>query len=199
MNRGRTRLVWLSTGAVLGAFTAIVFRPSDASNALASRSLESQTLRSQLEESVASIHSASQVVDTLRTNSQRLEIELSNCVENGRQLSEKLSSLQAELHDARGRLETSYYPSGARRSEGLMRDGVKEGTWTEWSEAGKVISSAEFHYGKLSGTFVRWDSTGRMVETGTYFAELKQGNWTYWNEDSQSWSTIFYEGGVKRD
>jgi antitoxin component YwqK of YwqJK toxin-antitoxin module len=63
---------------------------------------------------------------------------------------------------------TYYYPNGQKKMEGTYKDGVKDGSWTYWKENGIQEGSETYKYGQRLGgtmTITEPDSTAKQSES----------------------------------
>ena len=72
---------------------------------------------------------------------------------------------------------TIYYPSGAIKEVRSYKNGVKNGIWKTWNEAGLKTAEAGFKDGKKDGAWYVWDDQGTKRYEMYYKNGEKQGTW----------------------
>lgn len=73
----------------------------------------------------------------------------------------------------------SWHSNGAKESEGLYRDGHREGPWRWWYDSGEPFATATFHAG--AGNFRCATRDGKLLREGRYVDDRREGLWTeYW-------------------
>lgn len=77
------------------------------------------------------------------------------------------------------------YPDGQRRIEGELRDGRREGVWTEWWESGQVQSEGEYVYDDRVGEWTFWHENGERKREGLYVDGQMEGLWTEWHPSGE--------------
>jgi hypothetical protein len=61
-----------------------------------------------------------------------------------------------------------FYPSGARKAEGIYDRGRKHGRWTYFYETGAKQSQGEYDQGNKEGEWLYWDRAGNIQKRQTY-------------------------------
>jgi len=87
-----------------------------------------------------------------------------------------------------GGLQTAYYDSGTKMSEGMMRNGQQTGEWTSWHENGNIKSTGYYAKGQKDSLWQLYDESGTLTGTGIYADGLENGMWKH-----------YYPGGVVSD
>lgn len=86
---------------------------------------------------------------------------------------------------------TKHYKSNQLAEKGEFHYGVKNGSWKEWYENGKIKRINSWKKGVKNGLFSSYDSLGNMIEKGYYKNNLKVNTWiNYKTKD-----TIHYQKG----
>jgi antitoxin component YwqK of YwqJK toxin-antitoxin module len=105
-------------------------------------------------------------------------------------------------------LETLFYVSGEKQSEGKYKDNKKEGKWTSWDSKGNIITQGSFKGGQKSG---KWEESDRQSTfRGNYKSDKKEGKWTqiwlgekqeekYYSADEITRKIYYYDENQKRD
>jgi len=76
--------------------------------------------------------------------------------------------------------DTRRYAGGGRASQGELRDGARQGTWTFWDEHGRVAAQHEFVDGRREGWCVRWHAfNGKRRSEGRHRAGRREGAWIF--------------------
>ena len=88
---------------------------------------------------------------------------------------------------------TIYYPSGAKKEIRVYQEGQKNGTWSNWNEAGKKIAEAGFKNGKKDGFWLVWDDQGVKRYDMFYVNGEKKGLWIIWDEKGNEISREDYK------
>ncbi|MEI8240223.1 MAG: hypothetical protein WCI22_12465, partial [Actinomycetota bacterium] len=70
-----------------------------------------------------------------------------------------------EISDVANGKRFDFYPDGALRAEGTMRNGVPRGKWKWYRQDGSLMRVGQFTAGEQTGTWETWDSDGRLVKT----------------------------------
>jgi len=96
---------------------------------------------------------------------------------------------------------------------GLMKEGKKDGKWTDWYENGQKSFEQTYKDGELDGLYTAWYKNGQKREEETYKDGENDGLSTVWYKNGQKWSettydfwkrpngfiTRWYENGQKRE
>jgi hypothetical protein len=81
--------------------------------------------------------------------------------------------MEASFGDDEPRPMRWWHENGQLSSEGLARDGVKEGRWTFFHENGTKAAEGRFESGKRAGEWSTWDADGELVERADYRGGLR--------------------------
>jgi formylglycine-generating enzyme required for sulfatase activity len=104
----------------------------------------------------------------------------------------------ASVDTARGYLlngpETWFYPGGEKQYQVEWKDGVKTGTETLWSPAGKPVWQWEHHPGAVSVWTQYWPSGGKKHES-SWRDGVCTGPATSWSPDGKVTGTFEFENG----
>ncbi len=85
-------------------------------------------------------------------------------------------------------LQTIYYDSGTKMSEGDMWDGLEMGQWTSWHENGNIQSIGYYLEGRKDSLWQWYDEVGILTGSGMYDKDVEHGTWMH-----------YYPGGVVSD
>ena len=85
-------------------------------------------------------------------------------------------------------LQTIYYDSGTKMSEGDMWDGLEMGQWTSWYENGNIQSIGYYVQGRKDSLWQWYDEVGILTGSGMYDEDVEHGTWMH-----------HYPGGVVSD
>jgi hypothetical protein len=80
-------------------------------------------------------------------------------------------------------LQTSYYDSGQKMSEGKMWDGLEIGEWTSWHENGNVQSIGHYLEGQKDSLWQWHDEAGILTGSGMYDRDVEHGTWMHYYPD----------------
>lgn len=86
------------------------------------------------------------------------------------------------------------YPSGMPMERGVMKNGKKDGGWTQWSEKGYKIRTSFYSEGMLNGIWTEYDHSGKIMIRGKYEDNLKEGIWTEYHEGKPIGELHFSKG-----
>ena len=85
-------------------------------------------------------------------------------------------------------LQTIYYDSGQKMSEGEMWDGMEIGEWTSWHVNGNIKSVGYYAEGRKDSLWQWYDESGILTGLGMYDEDVEHGTWMH-----------YYPGGVVSD
>ena len=77
-------------------------------------------------------------------------------------------------------------------SLGKMKDGKKDGKWTEWYNNGRKELEGTYKKGRREGKWTWWYENGQKQKEGTYKKGRRYGLWTIYMEDGWKLSEIKY-------
>lgn len=86
-----------------------------------------------------------------------------------------------------------YYQNGKILRSENYRDGLRDGTMTEYSVDGQVIATGDFIQDKEEGFWII--QNGRLREEGDFSEGMLQGNWKHFNEQNK----LVFEGSFVED
>lgn len=104
----------------------------------------------------------------------------------------KKSTFQVKEGIVEGEANYYYASTGKLMETGMFVNGLKNGKWTRYNEAGIVIGLAQFNLGKKDGTWIVWDDNGKKRFEMNYHNGEKTGVWYNWDEAGQVVSTKDY-------
>ena len=87
-----------------------------------------------------------------------------------------------------GGLQTAYYDTGTKMSEGVMQNGQETGEWTSWHENGNIKSTGYYDEGQKDSLWQLYDESGILSASGMYVDGVENGTWMH-----------YYPGGVISD
>jgi len=96
-----------------------------------------------------------------------------------------------------GGLQTVYYESGEKMSEGEMRNSQKIGEWTSWHENGNILSRSYYDEGQKDSLWFGYDESGILTGTGSYADDLENGIWMHYYPDGLVSDSGSYHEGMK--
>lgn len=92
---------------------------------------------------------------------------------------------------------TSYYPNGAVRKTGTVKNGLREGLWTTYDSQGRVRYTENVKQDKAHGELLNYYSNGELYNRCYYSTgELDGYNIKYYRSGNKK-SEGYYEGGKK--
>jgi antitoxin component YwqK of YwqJK toxin-antitoxin module len=94
--------------------------------------------------------------------------------------------------------KSTYYPSGAKESSGLLEDGKESGRWQYWWENGQRMSTGLFVDGKPDSTWEYYSEEGKLYRRASFKSGVEHGIWTDLYEDGKVSSSGNYANG-RRD
>lgn len=82
-------------------------------------------------------------------------------------------------------LSIEMYPNGNTKSRGYLKNGEREGLWTDWYETGKKKSEGSFKNGKKEGVWTFWFENGQKMTQGNYINGKPGDQWVSWFKDGK--------------
>lgn len=98
--------------------------------------------------------------------------------------------------DFKGETETTYYDSGAIKTETHYKEGVLDGLSTFYSEKGQLLSQASFVRGKLEGEVLWFYLCGAIYSRQNYLKDCPHGSQSYFYRDGTLKTQLEYEKGT---
>jgi len=92
----------------------------------------------------------------------------------------------------------SLYDDGKKKEEGTIKDGRKDGEWTEWHYNGQKKLEGTYKDGKEDGVWTWWYENGQKRKEGILKNWRSDGLTTAWYENGQKWYEVTFKDG-KRD
>ena len=80
-------------------------------------------------------------------------------------------------------LQTIYYDSGQKMSEGEMWDGMEIGEWTSWHVNGNIKSVGYYAQGRKDSLWQWYDESGILTGLGMYDEDVEHGTWMHYYPD----------------
>jgi len=90
---------------------------------------------------------------------------------------------------------TEYNEDGTRASEGDYRNNQEVGPWKYWFENGTLQCEGSYENGYPSGIWKTYFADGKPESEGIYRDGKKDGPWKSYDEKTGSPSTVNYENG----
>jgi antitoxin component YwqK of YwqJK toxin-antitoxin module len=90
-----------------------------------------------------------------------------------------------------------YYPSGAKKDEIHLRNGLKEGICLLFFDDGQLNEIRSYKQGKMHGTWITYNQKGTKIGEANYSQNLKNGKWYIWDENGTLRYEMFYLDGEK--
>jgi antitoxin component YwqK of YwqJK toxin-antitoxin module len=75
-----------------------------------------------------------------------------------------------------------FYPNGTIKDERFYKNGMRDSSWTTWSEQGVKLAIASFHNDLKDGNWIIWDEKGTKRYEMYYRNGEKIGRWKMWDE-----------------
>jgi len=91
--------------------------------------------------------------------------------------------------------EQSFYPDGSLAEETLWKDGLKNGTWTQYFKQGQLKSTTTYLNDKLEGDYTLFYPDGKIMVEGAYRQNIPDGDWRRYDENGHQVSIIRYSRG----
>jgi len=93
----------------------------------------------------------------------------------------QLATPQAPLLDLVNDLHLEHFTSGARRAEGPLVAGRRDGLWRTWHPSGQLAEEALYQDGHRHGPFRAWHADGALWSDGEYVHGRLHREWRcYW-------------------
>ena len=86
---------------------------------------------------------------------------------------------------------------GQYESKGKLKNGKKDGKWTNWYENGQKKSEENYKDGKGDGKQYEWFKNGQIRHEDNYKDGKRDGKWTWWYENGQKYFEINWKDGKK--
>ncbi len=91
---------------------------------------------------------------------------------------------------------TTYHPVTEKvSSEGMFKNGKRDGEWIWRFSDGKVREQGKFIDGAETGTWTTLHENGQKAGEGEFIDGKRTGRWTWWREDGAVWRTADYVDG----
>jgi len=90
---------------------------------------------------------------------------------------------------------TEYYEDGTPASGGNYRDNREVGPWKYWFENATLQCEGSYEAGKQAGVWKTYFDNGKPESEGTYTNGVKEGPWKTYDEKTGALSTVTYENG----
>ncbi|MCL2329051.1 MAG: tetratricopeptide repeat protein [Bacteroidetes bacterium] len=91
----------------------------------------------------------------------------------------------------------TYYPNGAVRKTGVLKNGLNEGTWTGYDSQGRVWYTENFQKDKTNGEFFNYYSNGTVFVNCYYSDDELDGLYVKYYESGNKKSEGYYKAGKK--
>lgn len=80
-------------------------------------------------------------------------------------------------------LQSIYYDSGEKMSEGKMWDSMEIGEWTSWHVNGNIKSVGYYAEGRKDSLWQWYDESGILTGLGMYDEDVEHGTWMHYYPD----------------
>lgn len=75
-----------------------------------------------------------------------------------------------------------FYTVDKKKEQQSYKQGIKDGLWINWDEAGAKVAEARYMAGKKEGYWYVWDGKGQKRYEMFYVKGEKKGMWYMWDE-----------------
>jgi antitoxin component YwqK of YwqJK toxin-antitoxin module len=110
-------------------------------------------------------------------------------------LPERGMYMKGSYKDKAGKIEHGafkwFYANGILQAHGDYVNGLKEGTWIRYNEAGEMADSVYYERGKQKGVGLRWHKNGFLADS-TNFDGVGNGVIVQWYEDGTPGAAGYY-------
>ena len=96
-----------------------------------------------------------------------------------------------------GKLQTLYYDSGTKMSEGVLMNDMQTGEWTSWHENGNIKSTGYYVEGLKDSLWQLYDESGILTGTGMYDNDVENGTWVHYYPEGVVSDSGTYLDGMK--
>lgn len=90
------------------------------------------------------------------------------------------------------------YSGGRIESLGEIKNGKREGKWTEWYTNGQMQSEGNYKDGKQDGKLTGWHANGQIRSEINFKDGKLNGKWTWWYESGQLKSEKNFKDGKRK-
>jgi antitoxin component YwqK of YwqJK toxin-antitoxin module len=95
-------------------------------------------------------------------------------------------------------LLTEYHSNGQKKSEGNLKDGIREGSTTKWYENGQIKSEGNYSKdGEKDSKWTYWYENGQKKAEVNLKNGDDDGEWSYWYENGLKESEGNYADGTQ--
>jgi antitoxin component YwqK of YwqJK toxin-antitoxin module len=106
-----------------------------------------------------------------------------------------------KFYDNHNRLYTGtyieYYPSGGKRIEINLLDGLKHGTTLLYFESQNIQEIRSYHHNEMDGTWTTRNDKGIQIAEANYRNGIKHGKWCIWDDNGTKRYEMEYHEGKK--
>ena len=104
----------------------------------------------------------------------------------------------SEVINGDGRYVDYYNNTDVKYSEGLYKNGFKEGYWSIYYELPNTLQQdVNYSKGLLNGECNYYFTDGTLSVVGTFMNDLKQGEWTWYHENGMINCIVNFQDGKK--
>ena len=90
-----------------------------------------------------------------------------------------------------------YYPSGVKRVEMNVLNGLKEGETILYHESGKIQEIRVFKANAMHGQWLTYNSEGVKIGVASYHEGVKDGKWQIFDDQGVKHYEMYYKKGSK--
>lgn len=87
-----------------------------------------------------------------------------------------------------------YYSNGNKKTEGGIKNNIKEGRWKYWYENGNLWSEGNFKKGLSEGKFNIYNDDGTKYMQSNYKKGIPDGCWTFFKNNKKQ-KEIYFKNG----
>jgi len=87
-----------------------------------------------------------------------------------------------------------YYPNGKKKTEGGIKNNLRDNKWTFWYENGNIWSEGNFVNGKSEGVFNIYNEDGSKYMQSNYKDGIPDGCWTFYLNNKKKKEAFFDKG-----
>ena len=85
------------------------------------------------------------------------------------------------------------------KGQGYVKDGERDGLWTEWWDNGQKESEGTWKDGRYDGLWTGWWKNGQKESVGNWKNGKADGLWNLWYENGQIMLEFEYKNGKPND
>jgi antitoxin component YwqK of YwqJK toxin-antitoxin module len=101
------------------------------------------------------------------------------------------------LHGSESGRYRAFFPDGKVELEGYFRSGLEDSLWTEFNEAGKILSHTHFRFGKPSGEVLEFYPDGNRKSRSWFTEGIQDSTQELWSEKGKLTNRTRFSDGQK--